>query len=212
VGGFQTEFGVFGSTIFLAGTLTEKILYSEKISTLRISDPTGVFTLSMNWQNTDLMQTAEKIDVPAFVLVTGTVKFRIRAGKTYPQITPDIFISCDRSTRDAWLCGAAADATTRLEKFQVSPKMHEFAAVLIKALENIRNDPSTAAPAAPAVTDEQLLAIIIELSGRKGAPITDVVARAKTLGMGETEAKAALAHLMEEGECYTPTTELIHVV
>ena len=41
--------------------------------------------------------------------------------------------------------------------------------------------------------------------------IFEVVSRLGALGMGEADAKAALARLMEEGECYTPTTELIKV-
>lgn len=215
-GGFRTPYGTFSDTIFFVGTLTEKNLKNGQIHSLRVSDPTGVITLSLPPQNTALLRDAGALDVPGFVSVTATVKLRTSGKTPYPEIIPDLLIPCDRKTRDAWLCCAAAAALSRLESLPPSPGRQEFAELLIKALENVRDTAAApaaaaAAAAAPAVTDEQLLAIITELSGKKGAPIADVISRAGTLGMNEAGTKAALARLMEEGECYTPTTELIKV-
>ncbi|MDV0444103.1 hypothetical protein [Methanorbis rubei] len=211
-GGFKTPYGTFSDTIFLCGTLTEKISKYEKISSLRVSDPTGVFTITTARTEPKLAETIEQLESPAFILVTGTVKFRTYANKTYSEIIPDIIIPCDRKTRDTWLCGAVAAAAARLEQLPPSSDKSEFAKILQKALDNVRGDHVAAAPAAAAaVTDEQLLALITELSGKKGAPIADVITSAAKLGLGEKDTKAALARLMEEGECYTPTTELIKV-
>ncbi|WP_338095003.1 hypothetical protein, partial [Methanorbis furvi] len=214
-GGFQTPFGTFGSTIFLCGTLTEKIAKYEKTSSLRISDPTGVLIITTTRTTEKLAETIEQLESPAFILVTATVKFRTYANKTYSEIIPNTIIPCDRKTRDAWLCGAVAAAVVRLEQLPPTPDKSEFVKILLKALDNVRSDhaatATASAAATPAVTDEQLLALIIELSGKKGAPIADVVTRAAKLGLGEKDTKAALARLMEEGECYTPTTELIKI-
>lgn len=216
-GKVRTPFGVFGDTLFLAGTLTEKIQHHGKTTSLRVSDPTGVFTLTLSPQNSAVIQQAETIDVPSFVAVTGTIHHRAYAETSLSEIIPDILTPCDRTIRDAWLCSAASDALARLETLPATTDRHEFAAALARALEHVRDtvpaETAAAVPAAPApaIADDQLLAIIIELSGKKGAPIADVLTRAGTCGMGENEAKVALARLMEEGECYTPTTELIKV-
>ena len=210
--GFQTPFGTFSPKIYLTGTLTEKTVRNQKISALRVSDPTGVFPVSMNWQNTSLMQQVEALDVPSFIGVFGTVRFRRYAGTILPEIQPELIRTTDRTARDQWLRSAAESALIRLEQLTPSPKRSEFAAVILRALENIKeNQPPQSPEIAPALSDEQLLSIITELSGKKGAQIAEVLARAGTLGMTETSAKAALARLMEEGECYTPTTEFIKV-
>ncbi len=210
--GFQTPFGTFSPNIYLTGTLTEKTVRNQKISALRVSDPTGVFPVSMNWQNTSLMHQAETLDIPSFIAVFGTVRFRRSAGTILTEIQPELIRTADRTTRDQWLRSAAESALLRLEQLPSSPKRHEFAGLILHALENIKeHQPPRSPETAPALSDEQLLNIITELSGKKGAMIADVISRAVTLGMTETTAKAALARLMEEGECYTPTTELIKV-
>ncbi|HJK78980.1 MAG TPA: hypothetical protein O0Y06_03635 [Methanocorpusculum sp.] len=213
-GGFRTPYGTFSDTIFFVGTLTEKILRNNQPSSLRVSDPTGVLTLSLPPQNPALIRAADALDTPCFVAVTATVKLRAYAGKTYLELLPDLLLPADRKMRDAWLCCAAAGALARLAALPPSPGRKEFADVLVNALANVRDDEPVSVPVQEppsAVTDAQLLAVITELSGKKGAPIADVITRAGTLGMTETDCKAALARLMEEGECYTPTTELIKV-
>jgi RPA family protein len=213
-GGFRTPYGTFSDTIFFVGTLTEKILRNNQLSSLRVSDPTGVLTLSLSPQNIALIRAAESLDVPGFVAVTAVVKLRAYAGKTYLELLPEILTPADRKTRDAWLCCAATGALARITALPPSPGRKEFADILANALTNVRDEDAVpvSAPETPAaVTDVQLLAVITELSGKKGAPIADVIARAKTLGMTETDCKAALARLMQEGECYTPTTELIKI-
>ena len=210
--GFQTPFGTFSPKIYLTGTLTEKTVRNQKISALRVSDPTGVFPISMNWQNKTLMQQAETLDIPSFIAVFGTVRFRRYAGVTLTEIEPELIRTVDRTIRDQWLRSAAESALLRLELLPSSPQRHEFAGLILHALENIKEpQPPQSLQTAPALSDEQLLSIITELSGKKGALIADVISRAVTRGMTEISAKAALARLMEEGECYTPTTELIKV-
>lgn len=213
-GGFRTPYGTFSDTIFFVGTLTEKILRNNQPVSLRVSDPTGVLTLSLPPQNTALIRAADALDTPGFVAVTATVKLRAYAGKTYLELLPNILTPADRKTRDAWLCCAAAGAVARITALPPSPGRKEFADIFANALANVRDEepvPVSAPESPSAITDVQLLAVITELSGKKGAPIADVIARAGTLGMAETDCKAALARLMEEGECYTPTTELIKV-
>ena len=204
--GFTTPFGIFTQRIFLIGTLTEKTTRDGKISSLRLSDPTGVFTCSMNWENTQLLKTAGELDVPSFVAVFGTVRFRKYAGRTFLEIVPETLLPATRESRNAWIFHTAESAVSRLEKCRNSPVRKELAGKIKLALESAR-------PAEPKneLTNEQILEIITALTEKKGAKILDVISRLKTLGLDETSAKTRLGLLMEEGECYTPTTELIKI-
>ncbi|HJK50932.1 MAG TPA: hypothetical protein O0X67_02630 [Methanocorpusculum sp.] len=210
-GGFCTLYGSYSDTIFFVGTLTEKIQRNGQISSLRVSDPTGVLTFSLSPQDTVLLRTADALDVPCFVAITASVRLRAYAGKSYSELSPETLTPADRKTRDAWLCCAADEALSRITSLSPSADRKEFADVLTDALANVRDESPVPEKTQPEVTDEQILAIILELSGKRGAPIFEVVSRLGALGMGEADAKAALARLMEEGECYTPTTELIKV-
>ena len=210
-GGFCTLYGTYSDTIFFVGTLTEKIQRNGQISSLRVSDPTGVLTFSLSPQDTVLLRTADALDVPCFVAITASVRLRAYAGKSYIELSPETLTPADRKTRDAWLCCAADEALSRITSLSPSADRKEFADVLTDALANVRDESPVPEKTQPEVTDEQILAIILELSGKRGAPIFEVVSRLGALGMGEADAKAALVRLMEEGECYTPTTELIKV-
>lgn len=210
-GGFRTLYGTYSDTIFFVGTLTEKIQRNGQISSLRVSDPTGVLTFSLLPQDTVLLHTADALDVPCFVAITASVRLRTYAGKSYIELSPETLAPADRKTRDAWLCCAAEGALSRIASLSPSADRKEFADVLTDALANVRDESPVPEKTQTQVTDEQILAIILDLSGKRGAPIFEVVSRLGALGMGEADAKAALARLMEEGECYTPTTELIKV-
>ena len=204
--GFTTPFGIFSPKIFLIGTLTEKILRDEKISSLRISDPTGVFSCSMSWQNIPLLKTADEIEVPSFVAVFGTVRFRKYAGRTFLEIVPETISPSTREARDAWIVSTAESAIPRLENSPPSDLRKEVAGKISAALSSVR-------PPGPKeeVTNEKILDIITVLSEKKGARILDVIARLSSLGLDEKSAKMRLGMLMEEGECYTPTTEFIKI-
>ena len=204
--GFTTPFGIFSPKIFLIGTLTEKILRDEKISSLRISDPTGVFSCSMSWQNIPLLKTADEIEVPSFVAVFGTVRFRKYAGRTFLEIVPETISPSTREARDAWIVSTAESAIPRLENSPPSDLRKEVAGRISAALSSVR-------PPGPKeeVTNEKILDIISSLSEKKGARILDVIARLSSLGLDEKSAKMRLGMLMEEGECYTPTTEFIKI-
>ncbi|ABN06687.1 Uncharacterized protein-like protein [Methanocorpusculum labreanum Z] len=204
--GFKTPFGIFSPKIFLIGTLTEKIQRDGKISSLRISDPTGVFSCSMNWQNTALLKTADEIDAPSFVAVFGMVRFRKYAGRTFLEIVPETITPSTREARDAWILSTAESAISRLEKSPVSDIRKELAGRISAALSSVR-------PAGPKeeIANEKILEIISSLSEKKGARILDVISCLKSLGLDESSAKMRLGILMEEGECYTPTTEFIKI-
>jgi RPA family protein len=213
-GGFRTPYGVFSDTIFFVGTLTEKTLKNDRLSSLRVSDPTGVITLSLVPDNAALVRTADTLDVPCFVAVTATVKFRIYAEKSHLELHPVILTPVNRKIRDAWLCCVATRTLARITASPPSSERKEFADVLANALTSIKDedfDPISVYNNSAAITDNQLLLIITELSGKKGAPISEVIAHLKTLGMSEIDSKAALSRMMAEGECYAPTTELIKI-
>lgn len=204
--GFQTPFGRFQKPVFFVGTLTEKIVKTGKLSSLRVSDPTGVFTISLNWQNNSMMKEMEEISIPSFVSVSGDVRFRRFQNKLYIEVVPEVITQVSRTVRDEWLISAAESLLVRLEKSSPSAERDEFTKTVLFALESVKDDSGV-----QAVSDETLLSIITELSGKRGAPILDVIEKAQSLGMSESEVKTALGRLLEIGECYTPTTELIKI-
>ena len=89
-GGIHTPYGTISDTIFFVGTLTEKIQRNGRLSSLRVSDPTGVLTFSLSPQNTRLLRTADALDVPCFVAITASVRLRTYAGKTYIELIPEM--------------------------------------------------------------------------------------------------------------------------
>ena len=113
-GGFCTLYGTYSDTIFFVGTLTEKIQRNGQISSLRVSDPTGVLTFSLSPQDTVLLRTADALDVPCFVAITASVRLRAYAGKSYIELSPETLTPADRKTRDAWLRCAADEAPSRI--------------------------------------------------------------------------------------------------
>ena len=164
-GGFCTLYGTYSDTIFFVGTLTEKIQRNGQISSLRVSDPTGVLTFSLSPQDTVLLRTADALDVPCFVAITASVRLRAYAGKSYIELSPETLTPADRKTRDAWLCCAADEALSRITSLSPSADRKEFADVLTDALANVRDESPVPEKTQPEVTDEQILAIILELSG-----------------------------------------------
>ncbi len=207
--GFTTPFGIFSPKIFLIGTLTEKTRRDDKISSLRISDPTGVFSCSMSWQNSPLLKIADEIEAPSFVAVFGTVRFRKYAGRTFLEIVPETITPSTREARDAWILSTTESTISRLEKSRASDLRKELAGRISAALSSIRP-----AGQKEEIANETILAIISSLSSpseKKGARILDVLSRLKSLGLDEPSAKMRLGMLMEEGECYTPTTEFIKI-
>ncbi|HJJ29678.1 MAG TPA: hypothetical protein O0W87_01590 [Methanocorpusculum sp.] len=202
--GFSTPFGIFSPKIFLIGTLTEKIQRDDKISTLRISDPTGVFSCSMSWQNSALLKIAEDIETPSFVAIFGTMRFRKYASRSFIEIVPETITPACREARNAWILSTAESTVSRLERSPASDLRKELAGKINFALSSIRPPPPK-----EEISNEKIFEIITALSEKKGARILDVLARLTTLGLDETAAKTRLGLLMEEGECYTPTTEFI---
>jgi len=160
----------------------------------------------MSWQNTALLKTADEIEVPSFVAVFGTVRFRKYVGRTFLEIVPETISPSTREARDAWIVSTAESAIPRLENSPPSDLRKEVAGKISAALSSVR-------PPGPKeeVTNEKILDIISSLSEKKGARILDVIARLSSLGLDEKSAKMRLGMLMEEGECYTPTTEFIKI-
>ncbi|HJJ48004.1 MAG TPA: hypothetical protein O0X39_03285 [Methanocorpusculum sp.] len=185
--------------IFIVGVLTDNTGDS-----LRISDPTGVFSVKINRNNTAVRLAAEKIEAPCFVAVYAGVRAQNYAGKVFLELTAESVTETTRDARDAWICDAASGAGARL--FQ-NPDKAALIEDIAKALNAVKP------PAQKAdVSDEQIFAVIEELSEKKGAQITAVLDALKKLGMAETAAKARLNQLAEDGDLYSPTKETIKVL
>lgn len=205
-GGFKTPFGLFSSKIFIVGTLTEKVFRNNNVSALRVSDPTGVFTLNLNWNNKCMMKDVEEIDAPSFVSVFATVNFRKFGSRVYTEIVPEVIRSSNRKARDTWICDCAVSALKRFEKSADSDIRRDLISKIIEAL-------NAAKPKEPAkvLSDSEIFDVIESLYEKKGAPISNVLKRLSELGMDESSSKEILERMMEEGDLYTPTKDTIKV-
>ncbi|MDO5844450.1 MAG: hypothetical protein Q4Q53_04835 [Methanocorpusculum sp.] len=205
-GGFKTPFGVFSSKIFIVGTLTEKVFRNNNISALRVSDPTGVFNLNLNWNNKKVMSEAEAIDAPSFVSVFASINFRKFGSRVYTEIIPEVISPSNRKARDTWICDCALSSFQRLEKSADSDLRKDLRSKIIQAL-------TAAKPKEPAkvLSDAEIFEIIESLYEKKGAPIVNVLKKLSEAGMDESSSKAILERMAEDGDLYSPTKETIKV-
>lgn len=205
--GFRTEFGNFSSEIFIVGVLTEKIYRSGRLSALRISDPTGVFTLSLNWKNSKVIEAADKIDSPSFVSVFGKVSFRKYAGRVYPEVIPETLSESSKDARNSWIYSAAYAALKRVEKMTCSQSKKNL-------IEKIEQAVLSAKPASRIniLSDEKVLEIIEKLSEKKGAPVELVIKEMKKLGMTESDSVSIIERLLEDGDLYSPIKDSVKVL
>ncbi|HJJ27919.1 MAG TPA: hypothetical protein O0X70_00830 [Methanocorpusculum sp.] len=187
------------SGIFLAGALTDK-----SDSSLRISDPTGVFSVKISRQNAAAAKAAQALEVPCFVAVYAAVRAQNYAGKIFCELTAGSVTQTTRDARDTWICEAAKGAGARLAS-------HPQKTAMLAQIANALNAVKPPAPKAE-ISDEQIFALIEELSEKKGAPIQKVLDALQKLGLSETEAKARLNQLAEDGDLYSPTKETIKVL
>ena len=220
--GFTTPFGIFSPEIFLIGTLAEKILRDDKISSLRIPSArpmAGMWATTQPAPNqSSTTAIARRTRFRAMSPRVGTkastaartsgdaCRARDAAKATTPMKNSSRIAPSTREARDAWIVSTAESAIPRLENSPPSDLRKEVAGKISAALSSVR-------PPGPKeeVTNEKILDIISSLSEKKGARILDVIARLSSLGLDEKSAKMRLGMLMEEGECYTPTTEFIKI-
>jgi len=123
-----TPLGAKVNRIFIIGVLTDVENVSEGGEFVRahISDPTGVFTVYSGSYQQDVTDTLLKIDVPAFVALTGKVRTYIpEEGTLYVSVRPEKVIEVDANVRDRWILETCKNTKDRIEAYLEALKMSE---------------------------------------------------------------------------------------
>lgn len=193
----------FAGGIFVVGVLTEKIMRAGKVSALRVSDPTGVFSFSMSWHAAPV-RVADALEEPCFVAVYAGPRRRAVMGKVFQNLLVQALEPATREARDTWISDAASMAEARLQSRPDAALLQEKIAAAAAVVK----------PVAPAVelTDEQIFEVIERLSEKNGTPLMAVIAELQKLGMSETVVKAKLQKLADDGDLYSPVKGNIKVL
>jgi RPA family protein len=132
-----TPLGAKLNRVFIIGVLTdiENISESGDLVRAHISDPTGVFTLYSGQYQKDVTDVLSKIEVPAFVAVTGKVRtYSPEEGTLYVSIRPEKIMEVSSDIRDKWIVETCRNTKDRIEAIIEAMKMDEST---VKALRKL---------------------------------------------------------------------------
>lgn len=209
-GSFRSPTGAAGRRVFFAGALTAVSSGGGRVSA-RIADPTGSVTVLAGWREAAAASALQAIEPPAFVAVTGALA--LAGGETV--IVPETVARVERSVRDLWVLRTSDLTLSRIERIIDAPADTAAPDTLAELLQMVRaalrtvQDAGT--PAAPIDARTVLIALLEEAPGRRTAEEALLAAVAER-GIGREAARAALAELMEEGECYMPSTGQVKLI
>jgi len=200
---FSTKNGIFGKDIAFIGALIDIIESGDKITSLRLSDPTGVCTANLPINDNKLQKDAKELNVPSFIYVFGTLRVSSQT-KITPELSVSVIKPVTRETRNAWILQTAEETLHRLND---KPENAEFRKKIFAAVE-------TAKPkeAAPVLSDEEILELVGSLYEGKSAQKEKVIESLIKRGMTKQQAMEAIVHLMDEGDLYAPKPDLLKVL
>ncbi|NYT05964.1 MAG: hypothetical protein GKC04_06300, partial [Methanomicrobiales archaeon] len=139
---------------------------------------------------------------PAFVAVTGSLRFDPRLPGTHLVVIPEACRVADRGERDRWLLRTADLTLSRVESLPASPRAEEVALMVEQAIAVVADAP-LGAPEGP--VREAVFDLIAAGSGPRGVAVDAIVARARDAGYAEGPVRDAIRSLLEDDDCYTPT-------
>jgi len=123
-----TPLGAKVNRVFIIGVLTDVENVSEGGDFVRahISDPTGVFTIYSGSYQKEITDSLSKIDVPAFVALTGKVRTYVpEEGTLYVSIRPERIMEVDAEVRDKWILDTCKNTKERIEAVLEATQMTE---------------------------------------------------------------------------------------
>lgn len=206
--GFVTPTGALINRLFCIGVLTEVQVQNSRAVEARVSDPTGGFSVSVNRSCPHVADLLAATEPPAFVALSGELA---QKGTEEIRLIADSCQIVQRADRDRFIRLCAEDTIQRLEAVRERTDEHkEIAEMVRRALSVTEGSQEMAGP--PVDRREQMVEILTSLSGPKGALLDEVIRSAGDAGIGESEVKAILTELLEEGDCYMPTTGTIRLL
>jgi len=218
-----TPTGLCCRRLFLVGALLEVEGRPGEMMQARVADPTGAFMLKAGRSEAGATAVLAEITPPAFVAVTGTPLLMAQARTARCQVVPGGIRTVTRQVRDAWVIRTASATVERLEmlaaalsgsvvpdtvtaairEYRLStPDLAELGLMVQGALESIQPPPP------PAAAEPDPVDVIREAMAARGpraqVPLEEILAEGAARGLDRDAVLAALAVLMEEGDCYMP--------
>ena len=195
--------------IYLSGALTEVTETQAGDLLARVADPTGIFQIRIGRRSIRAAAALSAISPPAFVAVTGMARMYRRQ----LIVEAEAVTEASRALRDIWILRTSEQTLGRLEMNAADMPdeiVHETASMMQKALEVVHNDPSEKGfcldPGA------RLLEIIADMSGPRGMAVDDLLAAGKVDGISEQTVRNQIKRLLEEGDCYSPSSGHIRLL
>lgn len=118
-----TELGEKVNRVFICGVAIERDYFGDQEQNVRvrISDPTGIFTVYANRNfQPEALADLEKIEVPAYVSIVGKVNtYSPSSGDiTIVSIRPESVNNIDEKTRDRWVSETSQLTLERVKSSQ----------------------------------------------------------------------------------------------
>ena len=122
-----TPTGAKANRVFIVGALIEK----EDIGTdteywkIRVSDPTGAFSMYVGMYQPDAMVALAEIEMPTFVAVVGKVSvYTPENGKTIVSVKPESITSVDEMVYDQWIAETMRQTLDRIKSIEALSAEH----------------------------------------------------------------------------------------
>ncbi|MCP1661856.1 MAG: hypothetical protein D5R99_00500 [Methanocalculus sp. MSAO_Arc1] len=206
--GFVTPTKAVLNRLFMIGVLTEVHVQSSRSVEARVSDPTGGLNVTVNRSCPLVADLLAATPPPAFVALAGELAQR---GREEIIIIADALQIVERSDRDRYLHLCAEDTIRRLELAGDLTEEQVAIATMVKRALEVAGKSKENLPVA-ADPREQMIQIIHAQSGSNGALVADIFSAASDAGIGDDQTKTILTELLEEGECYMPTNDIIRLL
>ncbi len=203
---FLSPTGARGRRVFFTGALTAVRAAGGRV-TARVADPTGTITVAAGWRG-EAADSLRSIEPPAFVAVSGTLA--VSGGEV--TLVPEAVARVEKPVRDLWVLRTADLTLGRIEALAAADgDAGEIAGMALMVRAALSSVPEGPAGGATQDARSLLLSLLEECPGRRGSE-EDLFARAGERGVGRAAAEAALYALLEEGECYTPSTGQVRLI
>ena len=223
--------GLCFGRLFFVGALLEVEGRPGDLMQVRVADPTGAFSLRAGRREAGATAALEGLCPPAFVAVSGTPLLQGRGPGSGCLVVPEAIRMVPRPARDAWVVRTAGETVARLESLAgaiggepgsdpVMAALREYrldrrdllemGLAVRAALESVRTPAPSGSPAPdPAETVRQVMA---GRGPKAQVPLEEIIDACAATGLDRETVLAALAGLLEEGDCYMPRKGVYRLV
>ena len=225
-----TPTGEHVSRLYLCGALTEISKPQKGHITIRIADPSGVFTVIVRHNHIESIEAIREKPLPLFVAVTAMVEPAGPDG-SYHLLLEFIQI-IERNTRDQWILRTVLCTIKRIEYLKEflqggeipddmkrilshyatsTRQLTLFSDVCEKALSQVK-------PVAPPViiSEEEIpqivLALIRDHSGPRGVSVEEITRLGNEKGLSGSQMMETIRSLISDDEIYQPSSGYIKIL